>query len=136
MTMKTGLTGLTQFYRMKIGTTFVCPLFYAGGWPIFALHHSHGGCPILAFFARACRELVEGVGGDAAGALLSVLHRPLCKSSYPPFACAKDGVPAAVMSNTHDGRSGRSHSQVSQSSEAWGTRHDNHQDSNFLFRLR
>src|SRR5258708_5058228 len=38
-----------------------------GGWPIFALHHSHGGCPILAFFARACPELVEGVGGDAAG---------------------------------------------------------------------
>ena len=31
-----------------------------GGWPIFALHYSHGACPILAFFAR--------VGGDAAGA--------------------------------------------------------------------
>jgi hypothetical protein len=31
-----------------------------GEWPIFALHHSHGGRPILAFFAR--------VGGDAAGA--------------------------------------------------------------------
>src|ERR1700732_3907495 len=34
----------------------------SGGWPIFALHHSHGGCPILAFFAR--------VGGDAAGGTL------------------------------------------------------------------
>jgi len=40
------------------------------GWPIFALHHSHGGCPILAFLARACPELAEGVGGDAAGATL------------------------------------------------------------------
>ena len=29
-----------------------------GRWPIFALQDSHGGCPILAFFAM--------VGGDAA----------------------------------------------------------------------
>jgi len=40
-----------------------------GGRPIYALHHSHGGCPILASFARACPELVEGVGGDAACAI-------------------------------------------------------------------
>ena len=40
------------------------------GWPIFALHHSHGGWPILAFLARACPELVERVGGDAAAATL------------------------------------------------------------------
>jgi hypothetical protein len=33
-----------------------------GGWPIFALRHSHGGCPILAFFAR--------VGGDGTGTTL------------------------------------------------------------------
>jgi hypothetical protein len=33
---------------------------------------STGGRPILAFFARACPELVEGVGGDAACTLLSV----------------------------------------------------------------
>jgi hypothetical protein len=30
------------------------------GWPWFALHHSHGGCPILAFFCkggwRCCRR--------------------------------------------------------------------------------
>jgi len=29
---------------------------FRGGWPIFALRQSHGGCPILAFLAR--------VGGD------------------------------------------------------------------------
>ncbi len=28
--------------------------------------HPERGCPILAFFARACPELVEGVGRDAA----------------------------------------------------------------------
>ena len=30
----------------------------AGGWPIFALHYSHGGCPILAFCkgGRRCRR--------------------------------------------------------------------------------
>ncbi len=38
-----------------------------GGWPIFALHHPHGGCPILAFFAR--------VGGDAACALILLWTR-------------------------------------------------------------
>jgi hypothetical protein len=35
-----------------------------GGWPTFkdhCVHHSHRGCPILAFFAR--------VGGDAACAI-------------------------------------------------------------------
>jgi hypothetical protein len=42
-----------------------------GGWPIFfASHHSHGGCPILAFFARACPELAEAVG-EAADATLA-----------------------------------------------------------------
>src|SRR6202140_4847127 len=46
-----------------------------GKWPIFALHHSHGGCPILAFFAR--------VGGDAAGATLVRLHYPLWMPSAP-----------------------------------------------------
>jgi hypothetical protein len=39
------------------------------------MHHSHGGCPILAFFARACPELAEGVGGDAAGASLYMGYR-------------------------------------------------------------
>jgi hypothetical protein len=38
------------------------PAIFWDGWPIFALHHSPGGCPVLAFFA--------GVGGDAGGAIL------------------------------------------------------------------
>ena len=44
------------------------------------MRHPHGRCPILASFARACPELVEGVGGDAAGATLL--------RSTPPVAYA------------------------------------------------
>jgi hypothetical protein len=53
---------------------FGCACLYfmfssSGEWPIFALHHSHGRCPILAFFAR--------VGSDAAGATLVRSTPPL-----------------------------------------------------------
>jgi hypothetical protein len=39
------------------------------GWPAsndLCVHRSHCECPILAFFARACPEPVDGVGGDAS----------------------------------------------------------------------
>jgi hypothetical protein len=64
-----------------------------GGWPIFALHHSHGGCPILAFFAR--------VGGDAAGATLVRSTPPVVYAVVVPalFAYAKDGAPASVVAS-------------------------------------
>ena len=68
---------------------------------IFALHHSHGGCPILAFFARACPELAEGVGGDAAGATLVRSTPPVVYAVVVPalFAYAKDGAPASVVAS-------------------------------------
>jgi hypothetical protein len=63
-----------------------------GGWPIFALHHSHGGCPILAFFAR--------VGGDAAAATLVRSTPPVVYAVVPAlFAYAKDGAPASVVAS-------------------------------------
>ena len=63
------------------------------GWPIFALHRSHGGCPILAFFAR--------VGGDAAGATLVRSTPPVVYAVVVPalFAYAKDGAPASVVAS-------------------------------------
>jgi hypothetical protein len=33
------------------------------------VQHFHRGCPILAFFARACPELAEGAGVDDAWAV-------------------------------------------------------------------
>jgi len=63
----------------------------AGGWA--------RGCPVLAFFARACPELVERAGSDAADAtFVRSARNPLrMRSSYPPFANnAKDGAPHCV----------------------------------------
>jgi hypothetical protein len=82
-----------------------------GAWPIFALHHSHGGCPILAFFAR--------VGGDAAGATLV--------RSTPPVVYAVV-VPAPPPTLRFPERTG-----VALRSDL---AHDSHQNSNLLFRLR
>jgi hypothetical protein len=64
-----------------------------GGWPIFALHYSHGGSPILAFFAR--------VGGDAAGATLVRSTPPVVYAVVVPalFAYPKDGAPASVVAS-------------------------------------
>jgi hypothetical protein len=58
-------------------------------WPTFALHHSHGGCPILAFFAR--------VGGDAVGATLV--------RSTPPVVYA---VVVPALRKVREGRGTRS----------------------------
>jgi hypothetical protein len=76
-------------------------LISPGGWPIFALHHSHGGCPILAFFARACPELVEGVGGDAAGATLVRSAPPVVYAVVvPALRKVREGrAPAAVVAS-------------------------------------
>src|SRR5271156_2804444 len=49
------------FLRSNQKSIACCASRLFGGWPIFALHHCHRGCPILAFFAR--------VGGDAACAI-------------------------------------------------------------------
>jgi energy-coupling factor transporter ATP-binding protein EcfA2 len=78
--------GKTTLFRMVVGEETPDE---GGGWPIFALHHSHGGCPILAF--------VQGWVTMLPAQLLSVLHYPLCMPSlYPPFAkYAKDRPPAA-----------------------------------------
>src|SRR5579862_9230699 len=61
-------------------------------WPIFALHRSHGGCPILAFFARA-RELAKGAGGDAAAATL-------VRSTPPPCVCHRPTRPSQSTRRT------------------------------------
>ena len=61
------------------------------------MHHSHGGCPIRAFFARACPELAEGVGSDAAGATLV--------RSSPPIVYA---VVVPVLRKVREGRGTRS----------------------------
>jgi len=50
-------------------------------------------CPILAFFARACPELAEGVGGDVAGATLV--------RSTPPVV---DAVAAPALRKVREGR--------------------------------
>src|SRR5450631_1063051 len=69
---------------------------WQAGGPSLHLHHSHGGCPILAFFAR----VGDSVWAILPAQLLSVLHHPLCMpSSYPPFAYAKDGAPASVVAS-------------------------------------
>ncbi len=54
---------------------------------------------VFAFFARACPELVEGVGGDAADAtFVRSAQTPLrMRLWYPPFAKnAKDAAPQCV----------------------------------------
>jgi len=60
--------------------------------------------PILAFLARACPELAEEVGGDAAGlASLSVLHEPpMGNRSGASFAknAKERGTPMAVVAAT------------------------------------
>jgi hypothetical protein len=64
------------------------------------------GAPSLCFFARACPELVEGVGDDAAGATLFRSHRLHCPTvlTYPggwpslSLAETKNGVPHSSRS--------------------------------------
>ena len=115
-----------------------------GGCPIFALHHSHGGCPILAFFARACPELVARVGGDAAGATLVRSTPPVVYAVVVPahspsqfegrgtricggFCSLKAGPPAPPTLRFPEWTGVALRSDLA---------HDNHQNSNFLFRLR
>jgi hypothetical protein len=50
-----------------------------GGWPVFALHHSHGWCPVLAFFARACRELAEVWAAMLPSQLVSFYTHSVCR---------------------------------------------------------
>jgi hypothetical protein len=52
----------------------------------FVVHHFHRGCSILAFFARACPELVERVGGDAASAMWYVM-----RDGWPGFPSSSSG---------------------------------------------
>jgi hypothetical protein len=94
------LSPVSPLFRFGLGHALMISRAQ-GGWPIFALHHSHGGCPIPAFFARACPELVEGVGGDAAGATLVRSTPPVVYAVVVPalFAYAKDGAPASVVAS-------------------------------------
>jgi hypothetical protein len=69
------------------------PITPPGGWPSLRFRlpipRHDCGCPILAFFARACPELAEGVGRDASGATLSetLKARSVIRSlRRPPFA--------------------------------------------------
>jgi hypothetical protein len=66
----------------------------SGGWPIFALHHSHRGRPILAFFAR--------VGGDAADAtpVRSTLCC-VCRRRTRPFDFAQGRLFAKYLRTRH-----------------------------------
>jgi hypothetical protein len=50
-------------------------------------------CPVLAFFARACPELAEGVGGDVAGATFV--------RSTPPIV---DAVVVPALRKVREGR--------------------------------
>ena len=63
----------------------------------------------IAFFARACPELAEGVGGDAAGATFVRSTLPVVDAVAVPafFAYAKDGAPAAVVALQFEGRATR-----------------------------
>jgi hypothetical protein len=72
-----------------------------GGWPIFSFHctNSHEGCPILAFLARACPELAEGVGGDDAGATFVRSTPPVAYPSCLFAKYAKDGAPASAVAS-------------------------------------
>jgi hypothetical protein len=54
-----------------------------GGWPIFALHHCHGGCPILALFAR--------VGEDGAGATFVRSTLPVVYAVVVPALRLREG---------------------------------------------
>jgi hypothetical protein len=65
-----------------------------GGWPIFALHYSHGGSPILAFFDAGWAAMLPAQ-------LLSVLPPPVVYAVVVPalFAYPKDGAPASVVAS-------------------------------------
>jgi hypothetical protein len=55
------------------------------------------GCRILALFARACPELVEGVGGDAAGATFVRSTLPVVDAVVvsTPFDFALSKIPTS-----------------------------------------
>jgi len=75
---------------------------------MFALHHSHGGCPILAFFAR--------VGIDAAGAMgipYAAMDRDLFSGSCS-VGCAAAGLCGTRPCTKHkDGAPGTTTFEVS-----------------------
>ena len=59
------------------------------------------GAPSLRFFARACPELAEGVGGDAAGATFVRSTLPVVDAVVVPALrkYAKDGAPVAAVAS-------------------------------------
>jgi len=77
----------------RLSKEHVPPQSVGGHELLLALHHPHGGCPILTFFAR--------VGGDAAGATLVRSTPPVVYAVVVPalFAYAKDGAPASVVAS-------------------------------------
>jgi hypothetical protein len=87
------------------GTEKTQPCFKSSGlgagWPIFALHHSHGGCPILAFLQELSLSLSKGWAAMLPAQLLSVFTPPVVYAVVVPalFAYARDGAPASVVAS-------------------------------------
>ena len=107
---------------------------YGGRWPIFALHHSHGGCPILAFVAR--------VGGDAAGATLVRSTPPVVYAVVVPALRLREGRGTRICGGFCSLKAGPPAPPTLRFPERTGVAlrsdlaHDDHQNFNFLFRLR
>jgi len=103
-----------------------------GGWPIFALHHSHGGCPILAFFARV---------GDSAGATPVRSTPPVVYAVVVPALRLREGRGTRICGGFCSLKAGPPAPPTLRFPERTGVAlrsdlaHDNHQNSNFLFRL-
>src|SRR5580704_79243 len=96
----------------------------------------HGGCPVLAFFARACPELAEGVGVDAAGATLVRSALPVVDAVVvPALRKVREGRGTRNSCPFYTARCGcRRPARPSQSTRRTG--HPRNQSFSFLFRLR
>src|SRR5882757_2249337 len=89
---------------------------------------SRKGCPILAFFARACPELAEGVGGDAACTFSLPQYGPACgRSSLTTFMDrmikpTAPAFPSPALRKEREGQGTQFIADVSRS-KTWATRH-------------
>ena len=105
---------------------------YMGGWPIFALHHSHGGAPSLRFLQ--------------AWAAMLPAQRPfctarcVCRRRSRPFRL-REGRGARIRGGFCSLKAGPPAPPTLRFPERTGVAlrsdlaHDNHQNSSFSFRL-